>query len=320
MVRRYLLLFLLSVTINFIYAQNNELNNQNMENKTSTIRMIYPQWQGGVVAHWMPDMPANDASRGYYLGSHLLKLLAPESNQNTVEVPISLTINDKATENGISYYRTILRQTKDALNILNERQPKRIVTLGGDCAVSVVPFTYLATKYPEDVVIVWIDAHPDVTLPGDSYEGYHAMALTACLGLGDKEIMDVLPGKIAASKTLLVGLRSWDEGMKERQEALGIKGLSSEEVARNSSAIIDWIKNTGASKVLIHFDLDVIDPSDMIAAVGVEPNGLKIDETVRIINDIAKEFDLVGLTVAEPMPRVAIKIRNMLNDLPLLKD
>lgn len=46
---------------------------------------------------------------------------------------------------------------------------------------------------------------------------------------------------------------------------------------------------------------------------------MKISEVVRVINDIAARYDVVGLTVAEPMPRLAIKIKNMLNQLPLLK-
>lgn len=290
-----------------------------MENKTSTLRLIYPQWQGGVVSHWMPDIPADDASRGYYLGAQFLNMLAPESTQTTVEVPVSLDVNDRKEEKGISARRVIVEQTKVALEKLREKNPDRIVTLGGECSVSVVPFSYLAEKYPDDVAIVWIDAHPDVNLPYDDYKGYHAMALTACLGMGDEEIMHTLPGKFDASKALIVGVRSWDKGMKERQEELGIKGLSPMEVADNSSAIMLWLKNTGVSKVVVHFDLDVLDPAEIIAGVGVEPDGMKINEVVRVINDIASEYDLVGLTVAEPMPRIAIKIRNMLHQLPLLK-
>jgi len=291
-----------------------------MEKTTSTLRLIYPQWQGGIVAHWMPGLPADDASRGYYLGAQLLNFLAPENGQKTVEVPISLDINDRATEKGINSFQAILKQTKDALAILNENDPERIVILGGDCAVSVVPFTYLAAKYPGDVAIIWIDAHPDINLPYDSYEGYHAMALTACLGMGDEEIMNTLPAKVDVSKSLIIGLRDWDEGMKERQQELGIKSLSPAEVAHDSSKVIEWLKNTGASKVVIHFDMDVLDPADLIAAVGVVPDGMKIDEVTRVINDISAGYDIVGLTVAEPMPRVAIKIRNMLDKLPLLKD
>ena len=63
--------------------------------------------------------------------------------------------------------------------------------------------------------------------------------------------------------------------MKERQKELGIKGLSPEEVAADSSLILEWLKGTGASKVVIHLDIDVIDPADMIAGVGIEPNGMK---------------------------------------------
>ncbi len=288
-----------------------------MENKT-TLRLIYPQWQGGIIAHWIPDIPADDVSRGYYLGSHLLNFLAPESCR-TVEVPVSLDITDRTEKNGINSYDAILRQTKAAVDILHKENPDRIVTLGGDCAVSVVPFTYLAQKYADDVAIVWIDAHPDVTLPYDDYKGYHAMALTACLGMGDREIMNVLPGKVDVSKALIVGLRSWDEGMKERQTELGIKGLSPAQVAENSDAVIDWLKNTGVSKVVVHFDMDALDPAEIIAAVGTDSNGMKISEVVRVINDIASEFDLAGLTVAEPMPRVAIKIKNMLEQLPLFQ-
>lgn len=56
----------------------------------------------------------------------------------------------------------------------------------------------------------------------------------------------------------------------------------------------------------------------MKAAVGTDPDGMKIDEVTRVINDIYNEFDLGGLTVAEQMPRVAINIRNMFSKLPLL--
>ena len=64
---------------------------------------------------------------------------------------------------------------------------------------------------------------------------------------------------------------------------------------------------------------DRLDPAEIIAAVGVVPDGMKLAEVVRVINDIAKEKEIVGLTVAEPMPRIAIRIKEMLNQLPLLK-
>ena len=166
--RKFLLSVVLFIGAVSVYAHGKAFtNNQNMENKTSTLRLIYPQWQGGIVDHWMPDIPADDASRGYYLGAQLLNFLAPESSQKTAEVPFSLDINDRKTEKGVSARNVILKQTKAALEIIRENAPEKIVTLGGECSVSVVPCTYLAAKYPDDVAIVWIDAHPDINLPYD---------------------------------------------------------------------------------------------------------------------------------------------------------
>ena len=55
-----------------------------------------------------------------------------------------------------------------------------------------------------------------------------------------------------------------------------------------------------------------------IAAVGVVENGMKIKEVIRVINDIAKEKEIVGLTIAEHIPRVEIMIKNILDRLPLI--
>ena len=62
--------------------------------------------------------------------------------------------------------------------------------------------------------------------------------------------------------------------MQERQRKLGIKGLSPQEVANDTYKDYGMAeKVTGVSKVVIHFDMDVLDPAEIIAAVGVEPNG-----------------------------------------------
>lgn len=299
-----------------------KLNHQSMEKKSSTIRLIYPQWQGARVADQITELKDNpaDASRGYYLGAQLLNFLAPDTGQETLTVPVSTEVTDREITDGVTDRDIILRQTKTALEMLRTTNPDKIVTLGGECSVSVVPFTYLADKYKNDVAMIWIDAHPDITLPGDVYSGYHAMAVTACMGYGEKQIISSLPAKMDASKILFVGLRNWErDEIKVRQKQYGIKDITGEEVAENSDAIRVWLKSCGASKVMIHFDMDVLDPAEIIAAVGTDPNGMKMEQVIRVINDIAAEKEIVGLTVAEAMPRTAIRIKNMLNQLPLLK-
>lgn len=292
-----------------------------MEKKTSTLRLIYPQWQGGNITALVPEIKnPDDASRGYFLGAQLLNFLAPDNGQDTLTVPISTEPTERKTIDGVLDRDIISSQTKTALQMLHDSNPDRIITLGGECSVSVVPFTYLAKKYDNDVAIIWMDAHPDITLPGDVYAGYHAMAVTACMGLGDKKILSQLPTRISPSRILFVGLRNWErEEIKVRQQQYGIQHLSPKNVAENSDAIRSWLHSCGASKVLIHFDMDVLDPAEIIAAVGTDPDGMKMEEAVRVINDIAAEKELVGLTIAEPMPRIAIRIKQMLSRMPLLK-
>lgn len=285
-----------------------------------TIRLIYPQWQGGDITRWIPEIsdPALVA-RGYYLGAQLLDFLAPDNGQPKFTVPVNTEAKERKAVDGVLDRDDIALQTKAALDILNIEKPDKIVTLGGECSVSVAPFTYLADKYKDDVAMIWIDAHPDITLPGDVYTGYHAMAVTACMGLGDKAIVSQLPARISPEKILFVGLRDWErDEIKARQQEYGIKHLSPEDVATDSSAVIDWLKRCKASRVVVHFDMDVLDPAEIIAAVGVVPGGMKMADVVRVINDIASEKELVGLTVAEPMPRIAIRLKSMFAQLPLL--
>lgn len=202
--------------------------------------------------------------------------------------------------------------------MLDASCPDRIITLGGECSVSVVPFTWLARKYKDDVAMIWIDAHPDITLPGDVYAGYHAMAVTACMGKGDEKILRELPASFDASRILLVGLRNWErDEIKVRLQAFGLRHFAPQDVANDSETVKQWLRSCSASKVVIHFDMDVLDPNEIVAAVGADPEGMRIAEVVRLINDIAHEKELVGLTIAEPMPRTAIRIRSMLRQLPL---
>lgn len=307
--KRIITAILLAMTFNITMAQDN------------TLRLIYPQWQGGDIAKWITEVKdPEQASRGYYLGAHLLDFLAPSTGQKTLTVPVSTELCKRVVTDGVLDRDAIAQQTRAALDILDIEKPDKIVTLGGECSVSVVPFTWLASKYPNDVAVIWIDAHPDITLPGDVYPAYHAMAVTALMGDGDKKILGQLPAKIDPSKILFVGLRDWErDEIKVRQNEYGIKHLTPEETVSGSEKVIEWLRNTGASNVVIHFDMDVLDPNEIVAAVGVVPDGMKIAEVVRVINDVAKEKNLVGLTVAEPMPRTAIILKEMLNQLPLLK-
>jgi arginase len=105
---------------------------------------------------------------------------------------------------------------------------------------------------------------------------------------------------------------------KKRLPELEIQHLSPDQLKAKPASVLNWLKEAGASKVVIHFDLDVLDPQELGAAVDRVSRQMKIEEVVQIIKQIAENYDLVGLTIAEHLPDIEIKIRRMLGELPLL--
>jgi len=288
-----------------------------------TVRLMYPQWQGARMQDgWIPEVKSlEDASQGYVLGSRLLEILAPENpSHKVVRVPVSMEYGERPITDGVTDREAIAAQTKAAREALEAESPDRVITLGGECSVSVVPFTYLAKRFGGDVAVLWIDAHPDITLPGDVYPAYHAMAVTAMMGRGDKKILAELPSSIPAERILFVGLRDWErQQIVDRQKEYGMKHVGVKPLRESSKPVLDWIAATGAKHVLIHFDLDVLDPAEIIPAVGVVKDGMKMAEVVRVINDVSSAHEVNALTIAEPLPRTAINIRNMLHGINLFK-
>ena len=226
-----------------------------------TLRLIFPQWQGADIARWVPEV-ANPAcsARGYALGAQLLDFLSPANPAHkTLTVPVSMDIAQDgsrgASEGGVLDRNALLLQSRAALSILDAESPDRIITLGGECSVSVPVFTWMEKKCG-NTAVVWIDAHPDITLPGDPYAGFHAMALAACAGRGDALLLDALPASIPPARMLIAGLRDWErEEIKERQKEMGILHIASETLSESSCDVIEWLNGKGAERVCIHFDL-----------------------------------------------------------------
>ena len=107
-----------------------------MEKDKTTLRLYYPVWQGGMSPLIFESAP-------------FIKMLVPQgTNCETVEVPISYDCN-KETEfkNDVNEPTILLKQIHIAEEILEIKKPEKIITLGGDCSSSQVPFDYLHGKY-----------------------------------------------------------------------------------------------------------------------------------------------------------------------------
>ncbi|BCW58612.1 arginase family protein [Arthrobacter sp. StoSoilB20] len=292
------------------------------ESNPTTLRLLWPQWQGATpenITALIPELPLAAAQTGYSIGSSILGALLPATDGPVLTVPVSSNTQDFESTQGIFAREAVLSQLTEAVGLIQEASPAKIVTLGGECSVSVAPFAHLAARYGDDLAIVWLDAHADCTLPDDAYDGYHAMALSHLIGKGDRDIVGALPATIAPSRVALAGVHAWTDWDLPNAREWGIQSFSAEDLNRGTETLLTWLEGTGCSKVAVHLDLDVVDSNDIVLGLGMEPGGLSREALIRTVTDLTTTAELVGVTVAEYVPRQVIAVQEILNALPLPK-
>jgi arginase len=208
----------------------------------------------------------------------------------------------------------VLDQLVAALRLIEEHQPARIVTLGGECSVSVAPFAALAERYGDDLALVWIDSHT----PDTGYPGYHAMAVAALTGHGDPDVLAQLPATVPAERVALAGLHAWAADAYGHVADWGLTAFNPDQFRDTSGPLLDWLAATGCAKLAIHFDVDTIDSNEIVLGLGAESDGLTIDQARRVVADLRSRYDVVGLTVADFIPRQVIHLQQALSEFPLL--
>jgi arginase len=299
------------------------MTQSNQSSSEVTLRLVWPQWQGGgtvSVQQLASEFPLDIGRRGYAVGSAVLEAVLPPHDGPTASVPVSMTDEGLAERDGMEAKAIVVEQLTRALEVIDQHNPARIATLGGECSVSVAPFSVLADRYGDELAIVWIDSHPDVGTGDSEYPGYHAMAVSALTGYGDPDVQAVLPGTVSADRVALVGVHSWTDDDYSHVAEWGLQSFSPEELRGSTGPILEWLAATGCSRVAIHFDVDTVDSNEIVLGLGAEPNGLTSAEVRRIVGDIEQAVDVVGFTIAEFFPRQVMHLRQILQDFPLIND
>ena len=96
------------------------------------------------------------------------------------------------------------------------------------------------------------------------------------------------------------------------------RSFSPDDLRTTTQPRLDWLAATGCSRVAIHFDVDTVDSNEIVLGLGAEPGGLTSAQVRRIVHDIESSADVVGLTVAEFIPRQVIHLQQLLTGFPLL--
>lgn len=263
-----------------------------------TIRLLYPDYVSGGL-------------ETYYFGAHLMAHILPgNERQPLVKVKIAPPDGrEKSVTDGIYGKEEVLAGIREAMKVIEEEQPDRIITIGGNCMVSQAPFDYLHGRY-ENTGIIWVDAHPDVSMVKDQYPNAHAMVLGSLLGYGDASLSDLMKNrKFQADEILYVGLQGLHDYQEQFLKDMGVDyraqtgDFVSEEEMRKFMDRFDHI--------LVHLDIDVLDPALFHSTYFANPElvgdgsgggRMTMDKLTEVLHCITDYADVVGLTIAEYLP------------------
>ena len=278
-----------------------------------TIRLLYPDWLSGGLTT-------------YYFGANLLQHILPANpDQPTIKVDIAAPDGtERLIEDGILGKSEVLAGIKAAQKVIADSQPDRIITIGGNCLVSHAPFDYLHGLYP-DVRILWIDAHPDVSVPQNGYPNAHAMVLGALMGAGEPSLSAALKNPAFNPGDLLyVGLQSLHDYQAKFLDDLGVNYKVQTENFVSDNDIQAFVK--GSDHVLVHLDIDVLDPKQFHSTYFANPElvgdgsgggRMTLQQLESILKLVSDNSDIVGFTIAEYLPFDEERLSRMFGKLKL---
>jgi len=145
------------------------------------------------------------------------------------------------------------------------------------------------------------------------------MAVAALTGHGDPQVQELLPATVSADRVALVGLHAWAEDDIANVGDWGIGSFSPADLRETTQPLGDWLAATGCSRVAIHLDVDTIDSEELVLGLGAEPGGLTSAQVRRIVEDLDSVAEVVGITVAEFIPRQVMHLQQLLTGFPLLR-
>src|SRR6516164_8919278 len=125
-----------------IRMMSTEDSSDTVNQNPRTLRLVWPQWQGaGVesVRTLLSEVPFEEARRGYAVGAAVLGAVLPAHTGPTALVPIESGDLGLSKQDGIETKEAVIAQLAAALKVIGRHSPQRILTLGGECSVSVAP-------------------------------------------------------------------------------------------------------------------------------------------------------------------------------------
>nr|WTA64482.1 arginase family protein [Micromonospora sp. NBC_00855] len=248
--------------------------------------VLVPMWQGA------DDIRVRDGAA--VLGA----LTAPGARRVTVPVPAGGSEREK----GVRHRAAVVDAYRAHRDVLGRHRPRRLLTLGGDCAVEVASVAHLAGHYAQRLFVLWIDAHGDLNTPASSPSGTaHGMPLRLLLD-ADADGTLPAPGCLTPGQVALAGVRDLDPAEVEYAHRHDLTVLDCAALGAQPTRLAE-LPPPGAA-VYVHLDLDVLDPSALPAVAVPTPGGLTPTALALSLTALRAHHQVVGVGITEYVPQL----------------
>ena len=194
-------------------------------------------------------------------------------------------------------FRSEIKTTFELYRALAERVAESAevpVVFSGHCGAATAVASGVGV---DDLALLWFDAHGDYNTPDTTDTGFlDGMCLAVLTGRGWKKLARTIPGfaPLDPRRVVHCGARDWSPGEREALLDDGVR------LARTADEVsFDGIAGT---RILIHLDVDVLDPRFGRANHYACDGGLSPDDVLRVIELAKQRFTVAGLVVASYAP------------------
>jgi arginase len=227
-------------------------------------------------------------------GAEAIRGDLPSSATREVAVPVEA---GDALTTGIDRFSSLVI-VRERLAAALRAAAGPVLTIGGDCGVSLAAVEHAARQHPDDLAVVWLDAHPDLHTPDSSPSGaFTGMVLRAITGEGVDGLALDPDVRVPLEKVVLGGARDIDPAEADLIRERRIMSLPIENLT-SPDALLAAVRATGAGAFYLHLDLDVLDPSAIDGLADLYPFGLSVESLNQLVTALRGEFELAGATIA----------------------
>jgi arginase len=186
------------------------------------------------------------------------------------------------------------------------------IVLAGNCGSSLGTVSGVRAATPNDssdIGVIWLDAHADFNTSETTATGFlDGTVLAALTGRGWHTLTASIPGfrPVSDAHVVLVGARDIDAGEEQLLAASRVMRVEAARMeadgarAALDSALTELARRV--SRVYLHIDLDVHDPSEAQANQYAVPGGLAARTVRELVRVVAERFSIVAaaLTAYDP--------------------